>query len=98
MGNSGSAQGGGGGGEAKRGWAHSYPRPAHKVLPERVPGQRLRLTHNGNILHSGGTLTGRKHTDHQVFQFLIGRCLIHRTPWWEKLAVGMPRIWPTFTS
>lgn len=36
-----------------------------KVLPERVPGQRLRLTRNGDILHSGGTLTGRKY-DHQV--------------------------------
>ncbi|XP_054278564.1 nascent polypeptide-associated complex subunit alpha, muscle-specific form-like [Macrosteles quadrilineatus] len=64
MGNSGSQAGTGG--DTRRGWAHSYPRPAHKVLPERVPGQRLRLTHNGNILHSGGTLTGRKHVNHQV--------------------------------
>uniref|UniRef100_A0A1B6BXV3 Uncharacterized protein n=1 Tax=Clastoptera arizonana TaxID=38151 RepID=A0A1B6BXV3_9HEMI len=46
--------------EPTHSWAHSYPRPSHKVLPERVPGQRLRLTRNGNILHNGGTLTGRK--------------------------------------
>lgn len=41
-------------------WAHSYPRSSHKVLPERVPGQKLRLTQNGNILQNGGTLSGRK--------------------------------------
>lgn len=50
-------------------WAHSYPRSSHKVLPERVPGQKLRLTQNGNILQNGGTLSGRKQQqfpdDHQ---------------------------------
>lgn len=66
MGNSGSQAAGAGQQPPRRGWAHSYPRPVHKVLPERVPGQRLRLTTNGNILHSGGTLTGRKYSDHQV--------------------------------
>lgn len=42
-------------------WAHSFPRSASfKVLPDRVPGQRLRLTDNGAILHNGGTISGRK--------------------------------------
>lgn len=42
-------------------WAHSFPRTtSFKVLPDRVPGQRLRLTDNGAILHNGGTISGRK--------------------------------------
>ena len=31
-----------------------------QVLPERVPGQKLRLTTNGNILQQGGTISGRR--------------------------------------
>lgn len=47
--------------------ANSFPRsplprlPPHKVLPERVAHQKLRPTNNGDILHSGGTLSGRHH-------------------------------------
>ncbi|XP_043190428.1 filaggrin-like [Amphibalanus amphitrite] len=57
-------------------WSHSFPRerekkllkyggiqdatPVRKVLPERVPGQKLRLTTNGNILQQGGTISGRR--------------------------------------
>ncbi|KAJ8970013.1 hypothetical protein NQ314_001442 [Rhamnusium bicolor] len=48
-------------------WAHSFPRTQpsklhqNKVLPERDARQTLRPTNNGQILHSGGTLTGRQH-------------------------------------
>lgn len=42
-------------------WAHSFPRStSFKVLPDRIPGQRLRMTDNGAILHNGGTISGRK--------------------------------------
>lgn len=50
-------------------WAHSFPRTQpprinyqhqHKVLPERDARQKLRPTNNGEILHSGGTLSGRQ--------------------------------------
>lgn len=42
-------------------WAHSFPRTtSFKVLPDRIPGQKLRLTDNGAILHNGGTISGRK--------------------------------------
>ncbi|XP_039301548.1 uncharacterized protein LOC120356655 [Nilaparvata lugens] len=52
-------------------WTHSYPRATStaasaaasgglKVLPERVPGQRLRVTNNGAILQNGGTISGRR--------------------------------------
>lgn len=45
-------------------WAHSFPRTQprlyqHKVLPERDARQKLRHTNNGDILQSGGTLSGR---------------------------------------
>jgi hypothetical protein len=53
-------------------WTNSYPRdsrgvrsvkaPQNKVLPERIPGQRLRVTDNGAILHNGGTISGRRQT------------------------------------
>ncbi|XP_075216856.1 uncharacterized protein LOC142322085 isoform X2 [Lycorma delicatula] len=62
MGNSSSAQHQAG----ERRWAHSYPRAGHKVLPERVPGQRLRVTDNGAILHNGGTISGRRPSVHQT--------------------------------
>lgn len=47
-------------------WAHSFPRTQprlhqNKVLPERDARQKLRPTNNGEILQSGGTLTGRQH-------------------------------------
>ncbi|EFA12801.2 hypothetical protein TcasGA2_TC001864 [Tribolium castaneum] len=47
-------------------WAHSFPRTQprlhqHKVLPERDARQKLRHTNNGEILQSGGTLSGRHH-------------------------------------
>lgn len=42
-------------------WAHSFPRTtSFKVLPDRIPGQKLRLTDNGAILNNGGTISGRK--------------------------------------
>nr|XP_023021299.1 uncharacterized protein LOC111509731 [Leptinotarsa decemlineata] len=50
----------------KEQWAHSFPRTQptklstqHKVLPERDVQLKLRSTNNGEILHSGGTLSGR---------------------------------------
>ncbi|XP_029163558.1 uncharacterized protein LOC114934987 isoform X2 [Nylanderia fulva] len=53
----------------RRGWTQSFPRelarhhpqqPAGlKVLPE-PPNQRLRATNNGNIIHNGGTISGRR--------------------------------------
>ncbi|KAJ9599231.1 hypothetical protein L9F63_010315, partial [Diploptera punctata] len=57
--------------EDQRTWANSYPRdpratrvkaPQNKVLPERIPGQRLRVTDNGAILQNGGTISGRRQT------------------------------------
>ncbi|CAG9828459.1 unnamed protein product [Diabrotica balteata] len=55
-------------------WVHSFPRTQHpqpkhnfqhKVLPERNAHLKLRSTNNGEILHSGGTISGRhaKFTD-----------------------------------
>lgn len=49
-------------------WAHSFPRSCssqtkfhfqHKVLPEKRPQLKLRATNNGEILQSGGTISGR---------------------------------------
>ncbi|XP_030748612.1 uncharacterized protein LOC115876800 [Sitophilus oryzae] len=44
-------------------WPRSYPKPGahlqHKVLPEQGSRQNLRSTDNGEILQSGGTLSGR---------------------------------------
>lgn len=53
--------------EVEQQWANSYPRSPpprlyqHKVLPERDSRQKLRPTNNGEILHSGGTISGRQH-------------------------------------
>uniref|UniRef100_T1J9Q5 Uncharacterized protein n=1 Tax=Strigamia maritima TaxID=126957 RepID=T1J9Q5_STRMM len=33
--------------------------PEYKVLPERIPGQKLKITDNGNILQNGGTISGK---------------------------------------
>ncbi|KAG4078656.1 hypothetical protein HA402_015246 [Bradysia odoriphaga] len=48
-------------------WSQSVPRESTnrhthqiKVLPELKGGARLRPTNNGNILHGGGTLSGRR--------------------------------------
>lgn len=48
-------------------WSQSVPRESAnrhthqiKVLPELKGGARLRATNNGNILHGGGTLSGRR--------------------------------------
>lgn len=48
-------------------WSQSIPRDSTnrhthqiKVLPELKNGARLRATNNGNILHGGGTLSGRR--------------------------------------
>lgn len=53
-------------------WAYSFPRSQYfrppaaaaaagsKVLPPHVPGQRLRATDNGSMLHSAGTITGKR--------------------------------------
>ncbi|KAF0308501.1 hypothetical protein FJT64_002137 [Amphibalanus amphitrite] len=38
----------------------TYDLSCCQVLPERVPGQKLRLTTNGNILQQGGTISGRR--------------------------------------
>jgi hypothetical protein len=56
--------------EGRQSWNNSFPRdpravrsvksPQNKVLPERIPGQRLRVTDNGAILQNGGTLSGRR--------------------------------------
>jgi hypothetical protein len=56
--------------EGRQSWNNSFPRDSHairsvkapqnKVLPERIPGQRLRVTDNGAILQNGGTLSGRR--------------------------------------
>ncbi|XP_072159861.1 uncharacterized protein [Bemisia tabaci] len=40
--------------------------PHFKVLPERVPGQRLRVTDNGAILRNCGTISGRRHYQLQL--------------------------------
>jgi hypothetical protein len=58
--------------EEQQSWTNSYPRdprtarsvkaPQNKVLPERIPGQRLRVTDNGAILQNGGTISGRRQT------------------------------------
>lgn len=55
-------------------WAHSFPRSPplraypHKVLPERGLHQKLRPTNNGEILNSGGTLTGRHQQQKLLFE------------------------------
>ncbi|KAG0730034.1 hypothetical protein GWK47_029125 [Chionoecetes opilio] len=52
-------------------WTQSFPREnrrlkkygatsENKVLPQRIPGQRLRPTENGHILQTKGTITGRR--------------------------------------
>ncbi|KAF2900917.1 hypothetical protein ILUMI_05269, partial [Ignelater luminosus] len=50
--------------EPEQQWAHSFPRNPprvfqHKVLPDREAVKKLRPTNNGEILHSGGTISGR---------------------------------------
>lgn len=59
--------------ELEHQWAvNSFPRSPLprlsplKVLPEKAIHQKLRPTNNGDILHSGGTLSGRHH--HYKFQ------------------------------
>lgn len=57
------------GANGHHGWSQSFPRElarhrsqpsaARKVLPE-PPGQRLRATDNGSIIHNGGTISGRR--------------------------------------
>lgn len=52
--------------EPEQQWAHSFPRNPHrvyqhKVLPENEIGTKLRCTNNGEILQSGGTISGRHH-------------------------------------
>ncbi|XP_018019531.1 uncharacterized protein LOC108675998 [Hyalella azteca] len=55
-------------------WTQSFPRETrrlqkmgvtneNRVLPERVPVQRLRPTENGRSLHVAGTITGRRATN-----------------------------------
>ncbi|XP_045133457.1 LOW QUALITY PROTEIN: serine/arginine repetitive matrix protein 2-like [Portunus trituberculatus] len=52
-------------------WTQSFPREhkrlkkygataENKVLPQRIPGQRLRPTENGHILQTKGTISGRR--------------------------------------
>ncbi|KAG5895092.1 hypothetical protein JTB14_023266 [Gonioctena quinquepunctata] len=41
-------------------WKPNRPNYQHKVLPERDLQLKLRSTNNGEILHSGGTLSGRQ--------------------------------------
>lgn len=52
-------------------WAHSFPRSQprlhqNKVLPERDARQKLRPTNNGEILQSGGTLSGRHQQNNRL--------------------------------
>lgn len=55
-------------------WSHSFPRTPpktfqqHKVLPDRDGALKLRPTNNGEILHSGGTLSGRQHQHRLSFE------------------------------
>lgn len=37
-----------------------YTYSVFQVLPDLDGGARLRITNNGTILHSGGTISGRK--------------------------------------
>ncbi|XP_066964168.1 SAFB-like transcription modulator isoform X2 [Macrobrachium rosenbergii] len=64
-------------------WTQSFPREhkklkkygalaENKVLPQRIPGQRLRPTENGHVLQTKGTITAKRTTDfhaphHPVF-------------------------------
>lgn len=49
-------------------WAYSFPRSQYfrpsaagaKVLPPHMPGQRLRPTENGSVLHNVGTITTKR--------------------------------------
>lgn len=45
--------------EKKRSLQNKHSSPENKVLPERIPGQRLRPTENGHILHTQGTISAR---------------------------------------
>uniref|UniRef100_A0A1Y1LW62 Uncharacterized protein n=2 Tax=Photinus pyralis TaxID=7054 RepID=A0A1Y1LW62_PHOPY len=53
--------------EAETTWTQSFPRSTHgvyhqhKVLPEKGITKKLRSTNNGEILHAGGTISGRQH-------------------------------------
>ncbi|CAL4121898.1 unnamed protein product [Meganyctiphanes norvegica] len=58
-------------------WTQSFPRerkrsqnkygsPENKVLPERIPGQRLRPTENGHILQTQGTISARHLSEFQA--------------------------------
>ncbi|XP_050432278.1 uncharacterized protein LOC126840517 isoform X2 [Adelges cooleyi] len=58
-------------------WAYSFPRSQYfkptgaKVLPQPPPGQRLRPTDNGTVLHNGGTISVKRPFDyvhHEEFQ------------------------------
>ncbi|KAK5639597.1 hypothetical protein RI129_012089 [Pyrocoelia pectoralis] len=54
--------------EAETTWTQSFPRTSHgvyqqhKVLPEKGITKKLRSTNNGEILHAGGTISGRQKT------------------------------------
>ncbi|XP_049960301.1 uncharacterized protein LOC126480931 [Schistocerca serialis cubense] len=78
-------------------WANSYPREGRgrppglsalgpgvaKVLPEREPGRRLRLTDNGAILSGGGTISGRRDQhadDHPRPEFRARSTSVHAPP------------------
>ncbi|XP_071524573.1 uncharacterized protein [Panulirus ornatus] len=58
-------------------WTQSFPRENKrlkkygatadtKVLPQRIPGQRLRPTENGHVLQTKGTITARKMSEFHV--------------------------------
>lgn len=42
-----------------------------KVLPDLDGGARLRVTNNGNILHSGGTISGRREGGVSIEQYVL---------------------------
>ena len=54
--------------------------PMLQVLPERVPGQKLRLTTNGNILQQGGTISGRRITAAHSFNPLTEEQQLRSVP------------------
>ncbi|XP_049827555.1 serine/arginine repetitive matrix protein 1-like isoform X5 [Schistocerca gregaria] len=83
--------------QPQQSWANSYPREGRgrpaglsalgpgvaKVLPERAPGRRLRLTDNGAILSGGGTISGRRdqHADeHPRPEFRARSTSVHAPP------------------
>lgn len=66
---------------------HEPPRHAPKVLPSLTASPRLRSTDNGAILHSGGTISGRRPNNmHDAVQVPNGH--VHATVYRSRSAGG----------